>query len=192
MNKFDNRSTPFAFAIPIIVMILIVIAGLIGSYVSASNYGNSMEQQLKAKVNDNENIYASYGQKIAELAQVPKMYAEDLQKITTAAIQGRYGENGSKATFQFLKEQNPNLDPALYQKISNEIIAGRNEFKNAQTQMLEIRRSYETMLGSVWSGMWLHIAGYPKINLQDYKIVTTDRAADAFRTKREAGPIQLR
>ena len=141
---------------------------------------------------DNENIYASYGQKIMELAQVPKIYAEDVERVTKSAIQARYGEEGSKATFQWLKEQNPQLDPTLYAKISNAIEAGRDEFKNAQTQMLDIKRSYETSLGNVWSGFWLSLAGYPKINLDDYKIVSTDRSADAFRTKKETGPLQLR
>lgn len=172
--------------------VAVIALACVGSYVSAANYGNAIEQRLKTKMEDNENIYASYGQKVAELAQVPKMYADDLKSVTTAAIQGRYGENGSQATFQWLKEQNPQLDPSLYKKIANTIEAGRDEFKNAQTQMLDIKRSYTTSLGTVWTGFWLNMAGYPKLNLDDYKIVTTDRASDAFKTKREAGPLQLR
>jgi hypothetical protein len=35
------------------------------------------------------------------------------------------------------------------------------------------------------------MAGYPKINLKDFDIVSTDRADTAFKTKKEA-PIQLR
>ena len=174
------------------VIAAVVVLACVGSAVSAKNYGNATEQRLKAKMEDNENIYASYGQKIAELAQVPTMYKNDLKEVITAAIQGRYGENGSQATFQWLKEQNPQLDSKLYAKVANAIEAGRDEFKNAQTQMLDIKRSYQTELGSVWHGFWLGMVGYPKIDLDQYKIVTTDRASDAFRTKREAGPLQLR
>lgn len=187
MNKQKGVST-----IAVAVVVGVIALGAIGSYVSAANYGNATEQRLKTKMEDNENIYASYGQKIAELAQVPTMYKNDLKEVITAAIQGRYGENGSQATFQWLKEQNPQLDPGLYKKVANAIEAGRDEFKNAQTQMLDIKRSYQTALGTVWTGFWLNMAGYPKINLDDYKIVTTDRANEAFRTKREAGPLQLR
>ena len=157
----------------------------IGSYVSAANYGNATEQRLKAKQKDNENIYASYGQKIAEASQIPSMYTEDLLKITTAAIQGRYGPNGAQSTVTWIKEQNPNLDPKMYVKIMQMVESGRDEFKNAQTGMLDIKRSYETSLGTVWKGFWLGLAGYPKLNLDDYDIVTTDAANKAFKTKRE-------
>jgi hypothetical protein len=40
--------------------------------------------------------------------------------------------------------------------------------------------------------MWLGIAGYPKIKLADFDIVSTGRADDAFQKKREDAPIQLR
>ena len=39
--------------------------------------------------------------------------------------------------------------------------------------------------------MWLRIAGYPKINLADYKVVTTDATEEAFKTGRDK-PVQLR
>jgi hypothetical protein len=47
-------------------------------------------------------------------------------------------------------------------------------------------------LGSFWRGFWLNIAGYPKEDLSKFTIVSTAEADEAFRTKQEAGPIQLR
>jgi hypothetical protein len=161
------------------------------SYISAANYGNRTENALKAKMEDNENIYANGTQKVMEIAQVPTMYKNDLKEIVTAAIQGRYGENGSQATFQWLKEQNPGLDSAMYVKIQQVIESFRDEFKNAQTQMLDQRRAYENALGYVWQGFWLNMAGYPKIDLSKFTIVTTDKARQTFETKRDSG-IQLR
>lgn len=161
------------------------------SYISAANYGNRTENALKAKMEDNENIYANGTQKVMEIAQVPTMYKNDLKEIVTAAIQGRYGENGSQATFQWLKEQNPGLDSAMYVEIQQVIESFRDEFKNAQTQMLDQRRAYENALGYVWQGFWLNMAGYPKIDLNKFTIVTTDKARQTFETKRDTG-IQLR
>jgi len=176
--------------------VLVVLIGstltLVGSYISAYNYGNTMEQQLKAVQTDNRNIYAQYGQKVLEVAQVPAMYRDDLTKVVTAAISGRYGADGSKATFQWLQEQNPSLDPSMYVKIQQVIEAGRDNFTNGQRRQIDLRRQYETALGSFWNGMFLKFAGYPKITLADFDIVSTDRANEAFETKKEAGPIQLR
>jgi hypothetical protein len=166
--------------------------GCFGSYVSANNYGNAMEQQLQAKLEDNENVLAQYGQKISEMAQVPAMYTDDLTKVTREAIQGRYGEGGSKAVFQWIKEQNPTIDASLYGRIQQAIEAGRNEFKNSQTQLLDIRRSYQTALGNFWQGLWLRVAGYPKTDLSKFKAVSTERAGRAFETGKEDAPIKLR
>lgn len=182
-----------------VIALILVIAFLgtlaavgFGSYVSAYNYGNQIENDLKAVQTDNKNKLAQYGQKVQEIAQVPSMYAADLQKIVEASIQGRYGKDGSKATWQMLKEQNPSLDPSMYTKIQQVIESGRNDFQAGQTRQIDIRRQYETMLGTFWKGMWLKFAGYPKVNLKDFDIVSTDRADKAFETKKEDGPIKLR
>lgn len=187
MNKQRGNSTIITL---VVVAVITVLA--IASYISAANYGNRMETQLKAKWEDNENVLAQYGQKIVEMAQVPSMYTDDLTKVTKAAITGRYGENGSQAVFQWIKEQNPTIDPSLYTRIQQAIEAGRDEFKHSQTQLVDIKRSYQTELGTVWSGFWLARAGYPKVDLEKYKIITTDRASKAFQTGKEDGPLQLR
>lgn len=181
------------------IIILLVIFGILGglgavafgSYVSANNYGVTIEAQLKAKRDDNRNVLAQYGQKIAEMVQVPEMMKNDLKEVVTAAIEGRYGEGGSKATMQWIQEQNPQLDSAVYLRIQQAIEAGRDEFKQSQTGMLDIKRSYETSLGYFWKGTWLRIAGFPKLNLDEYKIVSTTRADNAFETGKEE-PIKLR
>lgn len=173
-----------------VLIVALVVAAM--SYVSANNTANAMEQQIKAQYENNKNVLAGYTQKIAEAAQVPDMMRDDLQKVVTGAIQARYGEEGSKATMQWLKEQNPQLDPEIYRKLQQIIEAGRDEFKNSQTRLIDVKRNYETSLGNFWSGIWMRVAGYPKINLADYKVVTTDKVEQTFDKGREDGPVQLR
>jgi Tfp pilus assembly protein PilE len=176
--------------IALIIGILLAVI-TIPSYISAANWGNRTEQALLAKVENNENIYANGTQKVIEIAQVPSMYAADISKITKEAISGRYGADGSKAVFQMLKEQNPQLDASMYKKIQQVIEAFRNEFQQNQTEMIDMKRNYTTALGNVWQGMWLKFAGYPKTDMSKFAIVTTDKAAETFRTHRDTG-IQLR
>lgn len=159
----------------------------VSSYIEYANYGNATEKSLEAAVAHNENIYANGTQKVIELAQVPKMYAADVAKVVTAAIQGRYGHNGSGAVFQMLNEKNPSLDPKLYEKITQQIEAFRNEFQVGQQEMIDKRRVYETNLDNVWSGFWLKQAGYPKVDMHKFDIVTTDKAAQAFESHHDTG-----
>lgn len=179
---------------------LAIIVGLcVISYVSAFNAGNKMENKIVAVYENNENILAQYGQKIGEAAQVPNMQTEDLAKVFAAANESRYGKDGSNAGMQWIKEQNPSLDQDTYKQIQRMIEAGRNEFTTAQTKLIDVKRTYNTALGSFWKGMWLGKAGYPQINIgfprgsqDDYKAITTGRARDAFKTGVEKAPIKLR
>jgi len=191
MNQLKNQRGGISVG-AIVGLGAAVVIGLtvVTSYISAANYGNRTENALDAKLENNENIYAQGTQKVVEMAQVPQMYVEAVSKVTKDAIGGRYGADGSKAVFQMLREQNPSLDPSMFTKIQQVIEAFRNEFQNNQTAMIDMKRSYKNQLGYVWSGFWLRMAGYPKTDLSKYDIVTTDKARETFKTKRDTG-IQL-
>lgn len=182
-------------ALSVVFVILAIVGMAISSYYSASNFGNSSEKSLISLRDNNQNILAQGQQKVMEAAQVPEMYRDDVNKVFNDAIQGRYGDGGSKAVFQMLNEKNPNLDSGLYAKIQQLIEAYRDEFKNAQTRMIDVRRSYETALGRdlfMQQGMWLKLAGYPKINLAEYKPIITDSVEQVFKAGKESGPMKLR
>jgi len=173
--------------IAIVGVFAVIVLVLVGSYVSNYNYGNEAETEIKAQYENMENILAQYSVKIKEAAQIPAMQTEDLVKVFNGALGARYGKDGSKASFQWIKEQNPNLDQSTYKKIMQLIEAGRNKFENAQTRFIDAKRGYETNLGYLWKGMWMRMAGYPKINLADYKIISSGHAKKAFDTGIDEG-----
>ncbi len=175
-----------------LVVIVAIGAVVIGSFASAKNYGAKTEANLRAAQADSRNVFAQAGQKIREVVQVPQMYTDDFNRVTETAIKARVGENGSQATVQWFKEQNPQLDSSVYTKIQQIIEASRKDFENAQRRQIDVRRQYEGAIGSFWRGFWLGVAGYPKVDLDTFDIVSTAEADRAFETKQEAGPIQLR
>lgn len=182
----QNGNVLVGVIIAIAIVLCLAVPAIFG-YVSAYNLGNRTENQLTAMLENNENIYANGTQKVIEIAQVPSMYAEQVSKVTREAIQGRYGQDGSKAVFQFLQEQNPQLDPAIFAKIQVVIEEFRNKFELAQRDMIDVKRMYNTQLGSLWTGFWLGVAGYPKVDMKKFEIVTTERARQTFDTKRDQG-----
>lgn len=164
----------------------------ITSYISYGNTAANAENGIKAKYADNENVYANGTQKVIEIAQVPAMYVDDLSRLTKDAIGGRYGADGSKAVFQMLREQNPQLDSKMYVKIQQVIEAFRDEFKNNQTALLDRCRVYDNMRDYAWSGFWLRMNGFPKKDIDKMcTIVSTAKARQTFETKTDTG-IQLR
>lgn len=192
INVKRQKGSALAVALGLVAVMVVLAAVLVSSYVSAANAGNRMEKGIKATFENNQQILGQYGQKVLEASQVTDMARDDIVKVVKEAVQGRYGADGSKAVFQAITEQNPNVDPTLYRQIQQIIESGRTKFEEGQTRLIDQKRVYSTALDNVWGGMWMRIAGYPKINLDDYKSITTDRAAEAFKTGKESAPIQLR
>lgn len=119
------------------------------------------------------------------------VYVDDLKKLYDSALAGRYGKNGSKAVWQFLKEQNPTLDAGLYRQIRQVIESGRNNFEANQTMLIDKKRTYETSLKRFPNNVIAGFLGFPKIDLTKYDIVTSDTTEEAFKTKKSE-PFKLR
>ena len=145
----------------------LVFVTAIGSYFSARVKGTDHEKGIKYEWKNNQNVLSTYHLKVKEAVQIPKMYANDFKELITAAIKGKYGENGSQATMQWMKDNNINLDASMYKKIQNIIEAGRDEFKIAQKKLLDRKMAYETDLEYPWSGFWLGMASYPRVDLDN-------------------------
>jgi len=90
-----------------------------------------------------------------------------------ADLEGRYGADGSQATFQWIQERQLPFDSTLYSRIQVAIESGRKDFANNQRQLLDIKRGYETSLNSIPRGWFLNLAGYPKEDLSKYRAIVT-------------------
>lgn len=174
------------YLISFIVVVGLLIGGLFTTYVQYHNLGVQYETKLDATWKENKVVLNTYTTKVQEVAQVPGMYKKDLLQVVEATFQGRYGKDGSKAVFQFIQEKNMSLDPQMYRQIQQVIESGRNDFQTSQKTLIDVRRSYETQLGMFWSGLWLKVAGYPKIDLDKYKIVVLDDVESKFESGKDA------
>lgn len=189
----NNQRGGAMLAVFIVLGIIAVLALLVVLVLrSANNTANGFETKVKYEHTNNKNVLSQGQQKILELAQVPGMARDDILKVAEGAIKGRYGAEGSRAVFQAITENNPNVDPALYVKLQQVIEATRDKFETSQTRLLDVKRSYEKALGDMPQGFVMKLLGYPRIPLDTYNIVTTDRTERAFEKGREDGPLQLR
>lgn len=153
-------------------------------YYNATKYAAQVETHIQTQYKQMENVLSTFRLKVEEVVQVPDMYKEDFVEIVEASMSGRYGENGSNAMFQWLKESYPgNLDAEMYVAIQDIIASGRNEFKNEQKLFLDIKRGYEeTLVYDLFltRGFWLKVSGYPKIDLSDFEIISDNRTQSVF------------
>jgi hypothetical protein len=171
---------------------ILVLLGMIVAmtYVTNANYGNRAEVGITAVYDDVQNVYSSFTNQVMEAAQIKDSYADDVEKIIVRALDARYGADGVQSAFSWIQENNPELDSAVYVKIQQIIQSGRKEFQHSQTMLIERKRVYETNLGYVWKGFWLQLAGYPKIDLDDYSTIVSNKTTEAFDSGVDA-PLKL-
>lgn len=179
-------STGVKIAIGVFALFVVMGIAIVGWVFGINNTCVEHEAGIEAQYKDNQNNLSNYTKKIMEMAQVPAMARDDLKETIQAAIQGRYGKDGSKAVFQFIKEQNPSVDPGLYRTLQQAMSAGRDSFQAAQTQILDKCRVYETYYKRVPTNMIAGMFGFPKLDMKATCTPVTDARTDkAFETKQE-------
>lgn len=164
----------------ILAVLFMGAAVVAAAYITNYNYGNRAEVQIQAAYENVQNVYSAYTNQVMEAAQINEMYKEDVKEVIVAALNARYGDDGVQGVFNWVKESNPGLDASVYTKLQNIIQSGRKEFQHEQTRLIDIKRGYNTSLGYLWKGFWLRVAGYPKIDLDDYSIVISDKTTEVF------------
>lgn len=179
----DSRGGIIALGLGAVV--LVVGVSLVGWFIGTRNEFIAQEQGITAQYDQNRNNYDNFVKSVVEVAQVPTKYVEGLKEVALAAIQGRYGEKGSQAVFQWIKEQNPTVDPGVYKKVQQVIEAGRLSFETNQKTLIDKKRLYQTQLAQFPGSIVASVSGFPRIDLKKFDIVTSDRTEKAFETKRD-------
>lgn len=172
-----------AIIISTVVVLVLGFFAVVGMYTNVNNKANAFEANIKRNDMASQTQLSNYTLKVQEQAQIPAMYAEDLQKTLKAYFEGR---NKDETYIRSFVQQNmPNLSPKMYETLMVTIDAGREAFKNAQNKKTDVCSDYEEFRGRIWSSMFLS-AKYPGNNIEKLcTIVTDDRTAKAFETHRQ-------
>ena len=142
----------------------VVIIGIASTLISGYNGAISSEQSVIGQYKANENLLGQYTLQVMESMQVADAYKDGVKDVVKAAIEGRYGPDGSKAVLQFIKEQNPTLDPALYTNVQDIITTKRNEFQHKQDELISRCQTYQTTLRSFPSNIVLGLFNFPRMD----------------------------
>jgi predicted negative regulator of RcsB-dependent stress response len=169
---------------------LVLVFSLFFGYIGWSNGANKYEADIPAQYSQMQNVYDNGWKQVMEENQIPQNYADQVKEVFQSVMLGRYGVDGSKATFQMIQEQNPNLDSSLYKKVQESIERFHAEFQGSQTQIVALKQSYQTYIAATTSGRiyntfgnYPHIkCGVPAGSADDYQIVTSGKTQDDFKS----------
>lgn len=176
------------------VIVGALVVAVLGILLSTYQEGVNAEANLVSARSASRTELTTYTKKVKDLAQVPKIYVEDLTAVTKAEMQGRYGDKGSQGVLQFIKERNLPLTDAMSRDLMLTMAAGREAFKNSQNIQTDARVAYfDRMLKSPIKGTLLNLMGFPRLKEEDFREITTESVDEAFTTHRVSDePIKLR
>lgn len=172
----------------IVAVLLIMIVSFISSVNSTRNTLIQKEQELVGEYKANQNELSTYTNQVKESLGVADAGNDKVGQILKDAISGRYdgkmapGTGGSM--FSAISEAYPNLtaNTAMYAKVQDQVIAGRNSYKNTQNKLIDRARDYETWIQSdlVRSFIVKNVLGAPTQNLKITIGENTLRGQDAL------------
>lgn len=163
-----------------IVGVLVVVLSVVMLYISYANTAVRMEETISRFHQNSQNTLSSYTLKLREAAQVPEMYTESLRDLIESTFQGRYGADGSNAMFQWIQEQNLQVDSSVFLNLQSITSSGRDEFRLSQDRKIEACTTYQRMLRQPISGYFMRSMGYPTIDMSTCNIVLDQQTIDTF------------
>jgi hypothetical protein len=138
---------------------LIIVGAILGALVLGAigiyGYANSLqmegvarETELNAQYLDNQNELSTYISKFYETVGIANLKSDKMDQILTDAVKGRYeghtsAQVGQGQLFSAIKEAYPNIDLSHYDRILDLINSGRDAYKQKQSKLLDMLRSYD-------------------------------------------------
>ncbi len=184
MQNFSKKNIQGSISVMAITFIALVL--LVGfffvSYFSISNQGARQEAVIEGTYRNNQSIMSSCAVSIRNISKIPEKYRKELESIIKTEMEGRYGGQGTDRVALFIQERALNYDTKMNEKIQNEVIACESRFALNQAKLIEQQTDYETMLKSAYSGAILKASGYPKKDMNNFKIVIDGGVKEQFDT----------
>lgn len=176
------------------LIIGLVVAGVIGfggisvytKVNSEYNAGMSMETRLSEQYQRNQAQLDASTKKIVESVGIANLKSDKLDQILKDAVSGRYADKDMKpgtggALFSAIQEAYPQIDLNIYDRIIDQVNAGREAFKNKQNTLRDKVRAYETWLNSgLVQSKFISMMGYPSDNLEARIGKTATHGRDAL------------
>lgn len=170
-----------AVVLGIVVVVALAAMGYAGMYKSNYDTANSYENNINRLNKASESQLSTYTLKVQEQAQIPAMYAEDLQKTIKAYFEGR-GKQDENFIRSFVTQNVPNLSPKMYENLMVTIDSGRDAFNNIQKQKIDTCSDYDEFRGKFFTSMVLPNK-FPGKNIEKLcQVVSDARTQKAFDT----------
>jgi len=143
----------------------LVLVGII-SQVTVRALGERMEASIVADYERLEAINSRYTERIAEISPGTDTLQKALKEIITRYFNAKIGSAHEWEVFNWLETQQVPVSDFRHDKIMDLIHQGRKEYRDTVISIRKARDSYREALASFYSGLWLRLNGFPRIDVE--------------------------
>lgn len=162
-------------------LFIVLVIGGCGLYAnSLRNEGVTQERALSSQYLDNQNFLSGYISGFYEQVGVAQASTDALDRVLTDAVKGRYdgktsAQPGTGSLFSAIAEAYPELSAQellrIWGKIQDYVTSQREGYRNKQSKLLDMLRTYDTWRETGGPGKRLIlslgiIADFPSNNLE--------------------------
>ena len=155
-------------------------------------YYNAMiglQEQIRAKYDDNQQIYSTLGIKIEQSGLTADRYADQVVRSIEVALDKRYGKDGIQSNMVWIQESNPEIDAAVYKKLQQVIESEFTDFASNQRTLIDLGRTYRKKLRGFPSTVLAKQFGFSEADITEYMtVLKTDDAQRDFNSGKMTTP----
>lgn len=150
-----------AITVSILLIILSLIATPILTFMGYYDEAVVHESGISAQYKSDENTLAQMSLKVVEMMQVANSHTDDMVRVISAAMKGKYGDQGATAKMLWSNELTQTVDPSLKKEVMRAIQGGRTNFEQMQNVRIDKCRVYENLRKQLVSGFFLRLGNFP-------------------------------
>lgn len=131
--------------ISVVVVLLVGGLSIVGMNVSYDRSEVRARNACQAQLGNIENVLDNMWKNFNEIGGIPDRERETATKMFREYAEARTSDNQGQM-MAWVTEQVPNATPQLYLDLQARLTAGRQEYRNAQTYMLELVRAHTNLI----------------------------------------------
>lgn len=169
--------------------VLGVLGVLLMTFVVTYNKLARQENGIVAAHEELKNVHTSIFNQMRSQGLAVEKYGDMVIKAIEVSMTGRYGQTGSQAGVQWIKEQNPTIDVKIMDKLQVAIEAGYKEFQSRQTTKIDLIRTFDNSLDTFPSNVVAALGGFPKKVTADMRKTISSAATDDMMARKQMDTI---
>lgn len=128
-----------------LVLVVVGAFALGGMYFNYNRAEVQARNACEAQIGNIENVLDNMWKSFQEIGGIADRERETAMELFVEYAQARTPE-GAGRMMSWITEQAPNIDASIYKDLQARLVAGRQEFRNSQTYMLELVRAHEDII----------------------------------------------